>query len=56
MSGSQILEQALDVKLRIDELALLGDKLYICLSCQQVNTYFTTCETCEEKAAYFEKN
>lgn len=50
MNTEDILAQALDVKHNMDELTLLGDSLYVCMSCGQVSDYWKiggVCQTCE---------
>lgn len=31
-----------------------ADKIYVCLSCGETNTYFTTCEKCEPETDKYE--
>ena len=53
MSIDDVLAEALQVKLKTDELILLGDKLYVCMTCGQVSDYYKhggVCGDCEAKS------
>lgn len=45
--AENLLNVALKTKVTLDDLTLLGDKLYVCMECGNISDYFKVGEVCE---------